>query len=273
MTSIWRKRLCAVAVVVPAAVLTGACAKRPMGRVAETALEPTTPTFVRSTKEVPALGEKKLIVLSPASFRGADPQLTLEVPCCGHALPAGVRLSADYSEILSVAERAMLNRNWNPISQAALGRAARERNVAGSVRKMHESELLSPLEAAITLAPALDADAVFAFRAIEVEAVRVDPFEPGFVCNERVTYRARLEGTLVRGADGAILWVGEATVRTTDFLAHPALLRVDTGFDCVDVSPDVRNVTCEPDSPECRDLEVRLVRHGVEQLLGAVPIK
>lgn len=187
-------------------------------------IQPAPPPVMRSSnRPISGLASNRVLVVSPVSIELVSPDVALQTgppqPPAPAAATAGAMQTADYNEAVSVAEMALLNKGWRPISQAVLARVAQQEHA--SVRELRQGGL-SWLQIALHLGRASGADTLLVIRAVDTKA---DP-NPTLPCPDSdvrgvVSYTVTVDAALIRAETGAVDWAGNIEVTSGNLIAQP----------------------------------------------------
>ncbi len=211
-------------------------------------VNPTRSPAVATSGQPFSLSQGRVLVLSPRSIQQVAASVTWEGPGPGAPQPtvreqdghqvivmerpeptsgqtaANVDLVSDFSLVTAAVERRMISSGWTTISQASLASAAT--NHEDRVRTFGVAGVRTLLEQALAIGGFTGAETIFLVRAVRLEyaGAIAELGRPGCQTIRYYPLEGVMDATLVRVADGEVLWTGRASVRATDLLREPVSL-------------------------------------------------
>ncbi|MCS6912898.1 MAG: hypothetical protein RMK29_05190 [Myxococcales bacterium] len=198
-------------------------------------IAPAGPPVMRSSnRPIRGLVSRTVLVLGPVSAERATAHVALRSPQPTGAMQAlpGALLTTDYNQAITVAELALIERGWWPISQAVLARAAQQERMAGGLKELRSAGM-SWLQLGLLLGRAVGAESLFVIRAIEA---RTDT-RPVLQCPDDgnraiLAYTVSVDAALVRVETGLVDWAGVLEIGSGNFLTQPAIVDRTDGHPC-----------------------------------------
>ncbi len=145
-----------------------------------------------------------------------------------------------------MAEVALLNKGWRPISQGILAHTAMQEKVAGGLVEMRKGGL-SWLQIALYLGKATGADSIFIIRSVETHP----DAQPVLQCIDNdqraiLSFTVSVDAALIRTDTGSVEWGGSLSLRSGNFLSQPTTVdrTEESGCRYRSADPAIREYFC-----------------------------
>ncbi|TLM66282.1 MAG: hypothetical protein FDZ69_06475 [Deltaproteobacteria bacterium] len=193
-------------------------------------IHPTQPPPVKSTKRPVSLASKRILVLSPTSIEQVSGTLTNEIDNYSSRsgeTRAGIVQTTDYNVALSAAEKALLDSNWQPVSQASLEAAASDKEVQRRLDELYKKGKSTLLQTALILGKATNTSAVLLLRSIELgfQKAPMLTLDNGS-CSARKyqPLSTNIDAVLIDSNNGNVLWTGQSSAISSDLFHEPVTM-------------------------------------------------